>query len=136
MILAQPKPGNVADNGSSPIFRTFYPTYTPTRIFPKIGNIVAGIFDNIAPPHGETLPITNRTLNFRLTVRDNRINGGAVNTADMAVTVVENGAGFSVTAPSSSGPFTNGSNLGVSLERDGNKRSSRQHRQREDLALN
>ncbi len=112
--LGPAQPGNVADNGSSPIFRTFYPTYTPTRIFPKIGNIVAGIFDNVAPPHGETLPITNRTLNFRLTVRDNRINGGAVNTADMAVTVVENGAGFSVTAPSSSGPFTNGSNLGVS----------------------
>ena len=78
--LGPAQPGNVADNGSSPIFRTFYPTYTPTRIFPKIGNIVAGIFDNVAAPHGETLPITNRTLNFRLTVRDNRVNGGAVTT--------------------------------------------------------
>jgi hypothetical protein len=29
------------------------------------------------------------------------------------VTVVENGIGFSVTAPSSAGPFTNGSNLNV-----------------------
>ena len=111
--LGPAQAGNVADNGSSPIFRTFYPTYTPTRIFPKIGNIVAGIFDNVAPPHGETLPITNRTLNFRLTVRDNRINGGAVNSADTAVTVIENGAGFSVTAPSNAGPFTSGSNLNV-----------------------
>jgi hypothetical protein len=111
--LGAAQAGNLADNGSSPIFRTFYPTYTPTRIFPKIGNIVAGIFDNVAAPHGETLPITNRTLNFRLTVRDNRVNGGAVNTADMAVTVIENGAGFSVIVPGGAGPFTNGSNLNV-----------------------
>ena len=111
--LGPAQAGNTPDNGSSPIFRTFYPTYTPTRIFPKIGNIVAGIFDNVAPPHGETLPITNRTLNFRLTVRDNRVNGGAVNSADTAVTVIENGTGFAVTTPSSSGPFTNGSDLNV-----------------------
>ena len=92
--------GNVADNGTSPIFRTFYPTYTPTRIFPKASNLVAGIFTNVAAPHGETLPITNRTFNFRLTARDNRSGGGAINTADMPVTVIENGAGFAVTAPS------------------------------------
>jgi hypothetical protein len=74
---------------------------------------VAGIFDNVAAPHGETLPTTNRSLKFRLTARDNRANGGGVNTADMTVTVIENGTGFSVTAPNTSGPFTNGSNLGV-----------------------
>jgi len=112
--LGPAQPGNLPDNGSSPIFRTFYPTYTPTRIFPKIGNIVAGIFDNVAPPHGETLPMTNRTLNFRLTVRDNRINGGAVNSADTAVTVVENGTGFSITAPIGGGPFANGSTIPLS----------------------
>ena len=102
--------GNVADNGTSPIFRPFYPTYTPTRIFPKASNLVAGIFDNVAAPHGETLPITNRTLNFRLTARDNRRNGGAINTADMIVTVIENGAGFAVTAPNG-GTFPNGSSV-------------------------
>jgi hypothetical protein len=111
--LGPAQAANLADNGTSPIFRSFFPTYTPTRIFPKIANILAGIFDNVAAPHGETLPITNRTLNFRLTARDNRVNGGAINTADMAVTVVENGTGFSVTAPGNSGPFVNGSNLGV-----------------------
>ena len=111
--LGAAQAGNVADNGTSPIFRSFYPTYTPIRIFPKIANIVAGIFDNVAAPHGETLPITNRSLKFRLTARDNRANGGGVNTADMTVTVVENGTGFSVTAPSGSGPFPNGSNLGI-----------------------
>jgi hypothetical protein len=111
--LGPAQAGNLPDNGSSPIFRTFYPTYTPTRIFPKIGNILAGIFDNVAPPHGETLPITNRALNFRLTVRDNRVNGAAVNSADMAVSVIGNGSGFLVTAPGDAGPFTSGSNLNV-----------------------
>lgn len=111
--LGAAQAGNVPDNGTSPIFRSFYPTYTPTRIFPKIGNIVAGILDNVPPPHGETLPVTTRTLNFRLTARDNRANGGGVNTADMVVAVVNNGTGFSVTAPNTAGPFANGSNLGV-----------------------
>ena len=111
--LGASQAGNVADNGTSPIFRSFYGTYSPTRIFPKMENIVAGIFDNVTAPHGETLPITNRSLNFRLTVRDNRVNGGAINTADMLVTVTNNGTGFSVTAPNNAGPFTNGSSLGV-----------------------
>ncbi|MEP6685975.1 MAG: reprolysin-like metallopeptidase [Verrucomicrobiota bacterium] len=108
--LGAAQAGNVPDNGTSPIFRPFYPSYTPTRVFPKMANLAAGIFDNVAPPHGETLPITNRTLNFRLTARDNRVNGGAINTSDMVVTVVENGAGFSVTAPSG-GSFLSGSNV-------------------------
>ena len=110
--LGAAQAGNVADNGTSPIFRSFYPTYSPTRIFPKPSNLVAGIFDNVAAPHGETLPITNRTLNFRLTVRDNQVNGGN-NSADMIVTVIENGTGFSVTAPNTTGPFGNGTNLGI-----------------------
>ncbi len=108
--LGAAQAGNVADNGTSPIFRSFYPTYTPTRIFPKASNLVAGIFTNVAAPHGETLPITNRTLNFRLTARDNRSGGGAINTADMTVTVIENGAGFAVTAPSG-GSVLAGSNI-------------------------
>ncbi len=108
--LGAAQAGNVADNGTSPIFRSFYPTYTPKRIFPKASNLVAGIFTNVAVPHGETLPITNRTLNFRLTARDNRSGGGAINTADMAITVIENGAGFAVTAPSG-GSFLAGSNV-------------------------
>ncbi len=108
--LGAAQAGNVPDNGTSPIFRTFYPTYTPTRTFPKMASLVAGIFDNVAAPHGETLPITNRSLKFRLTARDNRANGGAINTADMTVTVVDNGAGFAVTAPSG-GSVVAGSNV-------------------------
>ncbi|MEP6809070.1 MAG: reprolysin-like metallopeptidase [Chthoniobacterales bacterium] len=108
--LGAAQAGNVADNGTSPIFRSFTPTYTPSRTFPKMANLVAGIFDNVAAPHGETLPITNRSLKFRLTARDSRINGGAINTSDMTVTVVENGAGFAVTAPSG-GSALAGSNI-------------------------
>ena len=108
--LGAAQAGNTADNGLSPIFRSFYPTYTPTRTFPKMANIVAGIFDNVAAPHGETLPITNRSLKFRLSARDNRPNGGGLNTADMTVTVVDTGSGFAVTAPSG-GSVVAGSNV-------------------------
>ena len=99
-----------------------------------MANLVAGVFDNVAPPHGETLPITNRTLNFRLTARDNRINGGAINTADMIVTVIENGAGFAVTAPSG-GSFTEWIERGRDLEHDEHESAAGKRRERENLAL-
>ena len=68
-------------------------------------------------------------------MRDNRINGGAVNSADTAVTVIENGAGFSVTAPSNSGIFTSGSNLNVSWNVTGTNLPPVNTSEREDLAL-
>jgi len=44
----------------------------------------------------ETLPGVARTLNFRLTVRDNKVGGGANNTDDMVVTVNGTAGPFSV----------------------------------------
>jgi hypothetical protein len=111
--LGAAQAANVPDNGTSPIFRSFYPTYTSTRIFPKAASLVNGVFTNTAAPYGETLPITNRMLKFTLTVRDNRRNGGAVNTADTSLTVIENGAGFAVTAPSG-GTVPSGSSISAS----------------------
>lgn len=84
------------DNGSSPLFRSFSPTTTPTRYFPRLTNLLA----NTASV-GEKLPTTNRTLNFRMTARDNRSGGGGVNTDDVQLTVVDTGAPFQVTSPNS-----------------------------------
>jgi hypothetical protein len=82
------------DNGTSALFRSRPPIATPGRTFPPLNNILA----NTNVP-GETLPTVGRTLDFRVTVRDNRAGGGGVNTDDARVQVVNTGAPFRVTAP-------------------------------------
>jgi hypothetical protein len=84
------------DDGSRPIFRPFTPTSSPSRTFPQLSDIL----NNTDPlPVGEAWPETDRTLNFRITARDNHSGGGGVNTDAMVITV-ENGAGpFLVTYP-------------------------------------
>ncbi len=82
------------DNGTSALFRSRPPVAAPTRTFPPLGNLLANTF---VP--GETLPTVGRTLDFRVTVRDNRSGGGGVNTDDMSVKVVNTGSPFRVTAP-------------------------------------
>jgi hypothetical protein len=88
-----------ADNGSSPLFRSRTPTASPSRTFPAPNLLLLNNY-NAA---GERLPTTNRSLNFRLTVRDNRAGAGGTAQDDMLVTVTNAGGAFSVTFPSASG---------------------------------
>ncbi|MFN5629270.1 MAG: reprolysin-like metallopeptidase [Bacteroidota bacterium] len=59
--------------GSAPIFRSYNPDTTATRLFPKLSNIL-----NNLTTIGEQRPKSARTLTFRLTARDNRAGGGGV----------------------------------------------------------
>ncbi|OUS31539.1 hypothetical protein A9Q99_02935 [Gammaproteobacteria bacterium 45_16_T64] len=79
------------DNGSSPIFRAYSPSTNPTRTFPSLSSLIA----NESVPKGETLPSTDRTLTFRLTVRDD--NGG-VTSADTELNVTTNSGPFAITS--------------------------------------
>ncbi|MCP4422259.1 MAG: hypothetical protein GY805_37095, partial [Chloroflexi bacterium] len=54
-------------SGNAPIFRSFQPTTFPSRTFPQISDIV-----NNTQTMGELLPSYARTMNFRLTARDNQ----------------------------------------------------------------
>lgn len=77
-------------------FRSYNPTTSPTRYFPKFSDILNG---NLAPTW-EKIPTVARTLNFALTVRDNRTpNGGQTARRDNVVTVAAVGP-FAITSPS------------------------------------
>jgi hypothetical protein len=82
------------DNGSSPLFRSFNPTTSPARTFPQLSDIL-----NHTTTPGEMLSATSRTLNFRVTARDNSANAGAVAASDMQITITTNVGPFVVTSP-------------------------------------
>jgi len=96
------------DNGSRPIFRSFNPTVSPTRTFPKLSDVLSG-----TTVYGETLPTTTRTLTFRLTARDDRSGGGGVDFDTAVLHVTDTGAAFAVTAPSTAVSWVGGSSQTV-----------------------
>jgi hypothetical protein len=96
------------DNGNRPIFREFLPVSSPARTFPRWFDIL-----NNVSTLGESLPTTNRTLTFRLVVRDNRASGGGVNYDTASVTVTTSSGPFLVTAPNTPVSWPGGSNQTV-----------------------
>ena len=86
--------------GNAPIFRSFDPSSSPTRLFPRLSNIL-----NNSQTIGEVKPSYARTLNFRLTVRDNRLNGGGVTNNDTTfqVQVINTGQAFAITSQNVAG---------------------------------
>ncbi len=94
---------NAADNGSSPLFRSFTPTTSPTRTFPRLQDLL-----NNTTVTGETLPTLSRSMTFRVTVRDNRAGGGGVESDDIVITVDGNSGPFLVTSPNSAASYPSG----------------------------
>ncbi|HOW17450.1 MAG TPA: M12 family metallo-peptidase, partial [Phycisphaerae bacterium] len=94
MDLGPQAPLADGDNGSSPIFRSWLPTTSPSRTFPRLSDLL-----NNTTAKGESLPTTGRTLKMRCTVRDNRAGGGGVNNDDVVLTVTASAGPFTVTSP-------------------------------------
>ena len=89
----------------APLFRSYPPSTSPTRYFPQMSDIVAGNYATSFEP----LPTVGRTINMRLTVRDNRAGGGAINCSDVAVTVNGATGPYTVTAPNGGETWSAGS---------------------------
>jgi hypothetical protein len=84
----------LTDDGVRPILRSYNPSASPTRSFPRLSNLLAN-----TTAVGETLPTTTRTLNFRVTARDNRAGGGGIQDGATQVFVRADAGPFVVTAP-------------------------------------
>ncbi len=94
---------------TGPNYISFSSTASPTRYFPRLSTILAGL--NVTPTLGgdaicnvEALSSVSRNLNFRLTVRDNRpyvpsSTIGQTQFDDMLVTVSNTSGPFQVTSP-------------------------------------
>jgi hypothetical protein len=82
-------------SGNAPIFRSFAPTTSGTRIFPKLTYLLSN-----TQHIGEILPTYARDLNFYLIARDNKPGGGGTGYSSiLSLSVTDNAGPFLVTSP-------------------------------------
>jgi len=98
-----PKDANLPDDGMNPIIRSFLPTPNPTRIIPRLPDLLA----NQTQKRDEKLPTTSRVLNFNVTARDHKFGGHSID--GMKIDVIDSGAGFAVTSPNTAVSLQGGS---------------------------
>ncbi|MDW3195191.1 MAG: M12 family metallo-peptidase [Cytophagales bacterium] len=89
---------------TSPLFRSFSPTTSPTRYFPRLGDLL-----NNTTVFGEILPANSREMNFRVTVRDNNSAGGGTNEANVQFNTTDQAGPFRVTSQNASVTYPGGS---------------------------
>ncbi len=111
---------------TGPNWISFPPSTSGTRLFPKLSTILAGAL--ISGPNAggdagantEALSSVSRTLNFRLTVRDNApysstapLSIGQTQFTDVVVTVSNTSGPFAVTAPNTAVTWAGGSSQNI-----------------------
>ncbi len=115
-----------ATKATGPNWISFSPTLSSTRYFPKLSTILAGALISGPLPGGdagantEALSSVSRTLNFRLTVRDNApysstapVSVGQTQFTDVVVTVSNTSGPFAVTAPNTAVTWAGGSTQSI-----------------------
>ncbi len=94
---------------SGPIFRSFIPSKSNTRIFPKNSLVLSGVLSDAGNEgaEGEKTPDVARFLTFRLTLRDILLGNGCFLIPDDTIhlDVIYTGAGFTVTSQGSAGQY-------------------------------
>ena len=111
-------PSATKANGAN--FRSFMPKNNGTRNFPRLQDHIA---NGVAGNQWEIIPddaTTNRTKNFRMTVRDNRAGGGNNESVNTAVTFDRNIGPFLMTSQNTAGiSYTQGSTQTVTWSVNG-----------------
>lgn len=115
-----------ATKATGPNWISFKPAASSTRYFPQLSTILAGGLITGPLPGGdaganiEALSSVARTLNFRLTVRDNApyssaapVSVGQTNFTDMVVTVNSASGPFAVTVPNTAVTWAGGSTQNI-----------------------
>lgn len=97
--------------GSAPLFRPWYANNSPTRVFPRLTDLVAG-----TTTIGELLPQFARPMTFRMVVRDNSIGGGGVDYEQINFDVAGNAGPFVVLNPNGGQVWTGGSVQNISWD--------------------
>ena len=92
------------DLGNNALIRARLPTSSPVRTIPQMSDLVGRV-----QSAGEVLPVTARTLNFRLLARDAR---GGIAYDDTRINVQNTGSTFAITEPSGTN-LTRGSQQNV-----------------------
>ena len=103
-----------ATKTTGPTFRSYVSSTSPVRYFPTMSSVLAGATTTAGTEITvEALPSVARTMNFRLTVRDNRAGGSANNSDDMVVTVNGTAGPFAITSQGSATNYTGGTSQAV-----------------------
>ncbi len=79
---------------TAPTFRSFPPSTSPERTFPKLADLISNRMDRT-----EVLPTYDRNLTFRLLVRDNNPEAGGVDWQDLSFEATEEAGPFLVQFP-------------------------------------
>jgi hypothetical protein len=120
---------------TGPNWLSFSPSVSGTRTFPQLSTILAGLNVTGPLPGGdaganiEALSSVSRTLNFRLTVRDNNpyVAGSKIGQTaftDVVVTVTNTAGPFTVTAPNTAVTWNAGSTATVTWSVNGTNAGS------------
>ena len=103
-----------ATKTTGPTFRSWTPTTSPVRYFPRMASVLAGATTTAgAEITVEALSSVARNLNFRFTVRDNRAGGSGNNSDDTVVTVNATAGPFVITSQGTATTYSGGSSQNV-----------------------
>jgi chitodextrinase len=99
-----------ATRTSGPTFRSYNVSNSPSRYFPRMESVLTGAITTAgAEINVEALSSVARNLNFRFTVRDNRIGGSANNSDDVLIAVNAIAGPFLLTSPNTAVSYVGGS---------------------------